>query len=288
MRTTIAIALLAVSAAAADLAAQADFTTEVRLVEIHATVLEAGKRYVPGLGRDAFEVLDEGAPQAITVFEADSAKLACAIVLDTTGSMQRALPAIKNAIAQFIDEFRELDEVSVYAFSSSLTRLQELTGDKRLAKQAVLSARADGQTALFNAVSQVIGDLEDANGKRTLLLFTDGDDNASAINAAHVIGQARKAGVPIYAVASGQALSNKELLKQLEELGSSTGGRSFELQKSKDAGEVFAEIMRDLRHTYLLAYKPPSDARGKWRNVTVNVRGLKKPVVRSKTGYMLR
>ena len=286
MRNTLVGVLLAVAATPHLAAQEFLIKTEVRLVEIHATVLESGKRYVPGLSQDAFEILDEGKPQPITIFEADSAKLACAIVLDTTGSMQKSLPGVKNAIARFIDEFREPDAVSVYTFSDNLRCLQPFTEDKRMARQAIFSTRANGQTALFNALSQVIGDLEGANGKRTVLLFTDGDDNASAINAAAVITHARKAGVPIYAVASGGALDNKRLLEQLAELGESTGGRSFELKNPKDAGEVFAEIMADLRHTYLLAYKPPGEASGEWRNVSVNVRGIKRPIVRAKTRYL--
>ena len=130
---------------------------QVHLVEVYASVFDHKGQYVEGLGRDSFQVFEDGKPQQITNFEADTGKLACAILLDTTGSMAEALPRVKNSIMKLIDVLGSGDEVAVYTFDKRLVVRQEFTTDKAAAKRAVLRTRAEGQTALFDALSEEIG-----------------------------------------------------------------------------------------------------------------------------------
>src|SRR5918912_514434 len=94
---------LLVAFAAAALPQVPTFKSEVRLIEVYATVLDHKGNYLKGLTRDSFEVLDNGAPQPIVAFESEASDLSCAILLDTTGSMEQALPEVKNAVVRFID-----------------------------------------------------------------------------------------------------------------------------------------------------------------------------------------
>ena len=136
-----------------------------------------------GLTRDNFQVFDNGERQEITVFEASESGFSCAPLLDTTGSMKRSLPTLKRSILDFIDDLRPSDSVAVYAFSTSLERLQPFTLDKNEAKRVVLKTRADGATALFDSVYRVAKDLSQVDGKKVLFGFTDCDDNSTVLNA---------------------------------------------------------------------------------------------------------
>ena len=246
------------------------------------------RRYVRGLTRDNFHVFDNGQGQEITIFEASESGFSCALLLDTTGSMKRSLPTLKRSILDFIDDLRPSDSVAVYAFSTSLERLQPFTLDKNEAKRAVLKTRADGATALFYSVYRVAKDLPQVDGKKALLIFTHGDDNSSVLNARSAIRQARAVGVPVFAAAQGQALESNDLVKQLRELSESRGGLAFEMKKSNQAKQIFSEISNALKHGYLLAFRPPRAVRDGWRTIQVSVSGVRQPRVRAKSGYFAR
>ncbi|MBI1789100.1 MAG: VWA domain-containing protein [Acidobacteria bacterium] len=259
--------------------------TDVRLVEVYATVLDQRGRYLDGLGAERFEVRDNGAAQSITAFEAVASNLACAVLLDTTGSMAGSLPLVKNAIVQLIDTLREKDSIAIYGFSSTLKVLQPFTSDKSAAKKAVLRTRAEGGTALFDAISQLARELSRRGGKKAMVVFTDGQDNASVLNAQAAIERAKKVGVPVHTVAQGEARENSTLLRQLREISHRTGGQSYAVHKSQDVERIFRDISQDLQHTYLLAYKAPPVEDPRWRTIQVSVSGLKDYKVRAKEGY---
>ena len=126
-----------------------------RLVEVYATVTDGRGRYVDNLTRGDFSILDQKNPQNITAFEPQSNEVSCVLLLDTTGSMQNALPALKNAALRLISELRPEDSVAVYTFSESVTELQPFTTDKAAAKRAVLHTQAFGETALYDALARV-------------------------------------------------------------------------------------------------------------------------------------
>ncbi|MDE0109136.1 MAG: VWA domain-containing protein [Bryobacterales bacterium] len=263
------------------------FKVVTRLVEVHATVTQGKRRYVRGLAKENFRVYDNAAPQEISVFESDESGFSSALLLDTTGSMKKALPTLKRAVLEFIDMLRPVDSVAVYSFSTQLARLQSFTRDKSDVKRAVLKTRASGATALFDSVYRVAQDLTAVEGKKALLVFTDGDDNSSVLNARSTIRRARMIGIPVFAAAQGQALENKELLKQIHELAEATGGLAFEMKKSDHARRIFGEISASLRHSYLLGYRAPQAEAAGWRTIRLEVSGVKRPRIRAKGGYQV-
>jgi Ca-activated chloride channel homolog len=261
------------------------FTASVRLVEVYATVHDRKDRHVADLKPAQFELFDAGKPQGIEKFEAVDNSMSIAIVLDTTGSMRDSLPAVKNATGMLIDQLREGDSVAVYGFSAGLDQLQGFTTDKRAAKLAVRRTRAEGKTALFDALARVAQELAQRPGKKAILVFTDGNDNSSVLNLESAALRARKTGVPVYTVAQGEALHASKLMKTLEALSEKTGALSFKVRKSSEMNEVFLEIAKDLRFTYLLAYRPPVAGTSEWRPIQVVIKGLKDLHVRCKEGY---
>jgi Ca-activated chloride channel family protein len=261
------------------------FKTETRLVEVYATVHDQRGRYVDGLASQQFRVLDEGEVQPIVAFESQGSTLSCALVLDTTGSMQNTLPLVKNAAVSLIDEMRNGDSIAIYGFSTSLNLLQDFTEDRAAAKRALLRTRASGATALFDALAQVTRDVSKRQGKKVIVVFTDGADNASVLRAQSAITRAKKCGIPIYTVAEGEALQSKELLKQLRSIAEGSAGAFYEARKNADIGPIFRDILSSLQHTYMLTYKPPTVEGSTWRTIKLSVVGVADYRIRAKEGY---
>ena len=285
MRTSgIAIGVIAACSALAQ--SDAVFRVESRLVEVYATVRDHHGRYLDGLSQDRFQVKDNGQVQPVLAFESNTAKLSCAILLDTTGSMAAILPIVKSSVMHMIDELAPDDSIAVYSFSVGLKRLQDFTTDKAAAKQAVLRSHASGQTALFDAVSELAREIEPRTGKKAIVVLTDGADNASLLTARSAVQRAKKSGIPVYAIAEGDALQSKDLLGEIKEIAETTGGKFHEAHKTSQIDGIFQDISGDLGHTYLLAYKPPSGTDQKWRTIELAVLGEKGVKVRAKEGYL--
>ena len=110
---------------------------------------------------------------------------------------------------------------------------------------------------MFDALSGAAQELSQRSGKKVLILFTDGDDNSSALNASAAVARAKKAGVPLYTIAEGEAMHSKNLRKLLDDLSQRTGGAAYEVKKPGEIEQVFHEISEDLRHLYMISYRPP-------------------------------
>ena len=257
-----------------------------RLVEVPVTVLDSRGHYVDGLERGDFQIIENGQPQKIKYFEDNAGVISCAILLDTTGSMEKALPRLKNSVVRFIDELGADDSVAIYSFSEALVQQQKLTKDKAAAKRSVLRLRAGGNTALFDALTDVTGEIARESGKKVVVVFTDGDDNASVLTAQAVVRRATKDGVPLFSIAEGEATESVRLKKILTDISSNTGGEMYEIRSIKDIEEIFSKISTALQHIYLITYQPPLEPDdGKWRRIEVLIGDANKYRIRAKEGY---
>ncbi len=263
---------------------EADFKTTGRLVQVYATVTDSRGQYVDNLKSNQFTILDQS-PQAVTGFEPQSNEVSCVLLLDTTGSMQFALPALKNAALRLISQLRAEDSVAVYSFSDSVRESQPFTTDKAAAKRAVLHTQAFGDTALYDALARVGQDLSGRAGKKVIVLFTDGKDNASTLNQDAAIQRAKANGVPIYTIAQGEAIGHRDLLAQLEGISKATGGQAFAIEKPSEIGRVFDKVSEDLTHGYLLSFQPPVAENASYRPIQVTVSGPRGLKVRAREGY---
>jgi len=261
---------------------------DVRLVEVYATIYNRNGRYVSGLAAEQFEVRDNGEACPIVSFEPDSSGISCAILLDRTGSMEKAFPAVKNSTLKLIDAFRDSDWFAIYGFSSSLQVVQDFSQDRAAAKSAVLGIVARGATAFFDAICKVAMDLSGRKGKKAIIAFTDGQDNISVLNPVVAASKARSVGVPLFAVAQGEALEGHALLDLLRDTARHTGGEAYAVKKAGDIEEVFQDISKDLGHTYMLAYHVPRSAQPGWRSIQLTVKGSKGLRIRSKENYYLK
>lgn len=260
------------------------FRTSARLVEVYATVMD-GSRYVDDLERDQFRLLDSGKEAPVTAFENRASGISCALLLDTTGSMQAALPMLKSTALKLIAELRPIDSVAIYSFSDKVNLLQPFTTDKSAAARAVLRTAAYGKTALYDALVRVNRDMAGRGGKKALVVFTDGADNLSALNGENAIRRAKTVGIPVYTIALGEAMQDAGLVHQLASVAKSTGGEAFTVDSPSGIPAVFESVARDLTHGYLLAFQPPPEADSGWRPLEVVLRSAHGRKVRAREGY---
>ena len=275
------------------------FRATGRLVEAYATVTDSRGRYIDDLTVEQFTLLDGQQPQRLEAFESHSNPVSVVLLLDTTGSMAAALPAVKNAALKLIGDLRPIDSVAVYSFNKQVTEIQPFTSDLDQAKRAVLGTQASGETALYDALARVSRDLSGRTGKKVIVVFTDGDDNSSTLTMDTAILRVKAAGVPVYTIAQGEALEGAchtraqctnpspppAYVKQLADLAKVTGGESFAVREASEIGAVFEKISEDLAHGYLLVFQPPSAEDHAWHPITVQVRGVRSDKVRAREGY---
>jgi Ca-activated chloride channel family protein len=260
------------------------FRTTARLVQVFATVTDSRGRYVDGLTRDQFTILDNGKAVSVTAFESLASGVSWALLLDTTESMQASLPALKRAALKFIDGLRPNDSVAVYALSGGITELQAFTLEKDAAAHAVLQTEPGGLTALYDGMVRVVRDISGRPGKKAILVFTDGDDNISMLPAETAIMRAKTAGVPIYTIAKGAELHQKTG-QELAAVSRSTGGIPFTLGSSSEILGVFEKVFQDLTHGYALAFQPAEAEGHTYRSIEVLLKAPKGRKVRARDGY---
>ena len=263
------------------------FRVSGRLVEVHATVTDGRGRYIDDVSRNEFALLDDGKPVAAASFENQSSAVSLALLLDATGSMQNALPPLKSAALKLIGEMRPTDAVAVYSFNVGVTELQPFTTDKEAAERAVLRARAEGATALYDALVRVNRDLAGRTGKKAIVVFTDGADNQSVLTAEIAIARAKAAAAPIYTIAQGSALRDSLLLDQLAGISRSTGGLPFAIHEPAEILQVFESVSRDLTHGYLLTFQPPPGESAGWHSIKVELPNARGRTVRAREGYQM-
>ena len=282
------VALNEASAAPLAVTTGAVFRVSARLVEVYATVTEEG-RFVDNLRRDDFTLLDNGKQVPFGTFENRAAGVTVALVLDTTGSMMAALPALKGSALKLIDDLRPVDTVAVYSFNESVTELQSFTTNKDLARRAVLRTRAAGNTGLNDALVRVSRDLSNRSGKKAIVVFTDGADNSSALTADAVIRAANSGNVRVYTISHGDALASRDLTEELGNLAKSTGGLSFAIANPTQIDAVFEHIAQDLLHGYFLAFQPAVvDGSREWHTIQIVLRDngdVNAPKARARSGY---
>lgn len=261
------------------------FQARGRVVEAYATVTDSRGRYADDLNPEQFTILEEGEAKPVFAFESRMAGVSVALVFDTSGSMVTTLPKLKSAALQLLDDLRPVDSAAVYTFDDTVTTQVPFSEDKEPAKRAILKLHACGITALYEALVRVNHDLAARTGKKAIIVFTDGADNASMLSARLAIEKAKQRGVPIFTIAQGEAVFHPELVSQLNNIAQSTGGVPFLIHKPGEIAEVFEKISQDLAHGYMVAFQPSSGEHHGWRKINVEVKGAKGLQVRARQGY---
>ncbi len=266
------------------------------LVTLTLTVTDLYGRYVSGLTRKAFSVVDNDTPQEITFFSDSDAPVSIGILFDVSGSMSgEKIGKARKALERFVATSHPSDEYFLIAFNKRAQLLLDRTRDGEAVLQKLTLVEPKHNTALYDAVYLGIEKVtRGSHQKRALLIISDGQDNASRYNFGEVRRLMKESDVVTYAVGimdRGDVGSMLGMQGQafLDELTSVTGGKSFYPQSDVEMDEIFERIALELRHQYSIGYTPKDfEPNGKWRKVKVKVkppRGLPRLTVRSREGY---
>lgn len=277
---------------------------ETSLTNIFFTAADRQKRFVSNLKREDVRVLEDGAPQQIFTFQPNSdLPLSLAILIDTSGSEERTLPEEKAAARAFLEGVMrpEKDEAAVVSFTGEVTLEQGLTGNIARLRRAIdqvefvppsgyigggvvvggtppisgTQQTLAGSTAIWDAIWATSNELltESAeHQRRAIILLTDGQDTISQVHMQEAVSRALKADALIYAIGIGDRYQfgiNESALKKITE---GTGGRAYFPRNERELREAFAQIERELREQYLIAYSPSNKTRdGSYRRVTIEI-----------------
>jgi len=222
---------------------------EVNRVILWVTVSDRSDRLVGDLTQDNFTVFEDGAPQTIREFVLEDRPITMAIVLDSSGSMRDAMPEVHQAGAAFVETLRPQDKALVIDFDDKVFLLQELTADQGALKVAVTSTEALGSTALYDALHAAFRKLRGIDGRKAIVLLSDGDDSSSQFAFERILEEAKAESVLLYAIGLGEV--RKSILKDLSE---TTGGRAFFVSKASQLADVYRKIAEELRRQYYLSY----------------------------------
>lgn len=259
----------------------------VDLVNVYALVRRPNGDYVTGMTADDFRVLEDGRPQRIDRFSAERKPLRVAIVLDTSQTMDgRKLEKAKRAAGEFLEILGGQDEGLVVTFDNRVRVAQDITRDKAELLRAVESAEAGGGTALYDAIFRSARRLGDFDGRRVLILLSDGRDEAqnglepgSLHTLEEALVEALRNEAMIFSIGLGRGLEDeldfyrrRTLGSILEQMAAQTGGRSL---LSSGVGELrrsFRDIAEDLRNQYSIAYTSDNERDdGSWREIELLV-----------------
>jgi Ca-activated chloride channel homolog len=270
---------------------QIELRTDVVLVNV---VAKRGNGFAVGLERRDFAISEDGTPQEVAFFGAETTPFAAAVLLDTSGSMERKLTVARAAVARFADRARRDDRLAVYAFADSVKQLQDFGPGRREVADALWDTVADGSTKMFDCVDAAVAALEKrAEHRRAIVLLSDGGDSGSRVSRDKALNRALAAGVTVYTIdvkpSGGQNAQAKQeqIIAQatLRTFADKSGGRFFPLAGGADLDSAFGEIVDELGHQYTLGYYPSNQRRdGKFRRigVTTSQQGV---ALRARPGY---
>lgn len=245
---------------------------DVGVVQVTATVTDAEGRFVKGLERSAFRVFENGVAQPITHFVGPGGAKELVAAVDISASMAEAMPRLRDAVRSFLGALLPEDRVTLLAFNDNLFTLARREVDPEQRARVVERLAPWGRTALYDAVLHGLGLLARQKGRKALVVFTDGDDQASHASLDDVERRVEVNDAPMYMIGQGRGTDVKELREVLDNMARISGGRAFHTDKIDELQGAFAEIAEELANQYLLAYDPTNAARdGTWRTIKVEL-----------------
>lgn len=265
-----------------------DVVEQVSLVNLYAIVRNRQGDYVSDLTIDRFHVTENGRPETIERFGADWKPLRIAIVLDTSLSMQDndKLESARQAALGLLESLRPEDQGMVVAFSDAVKIVQPLTSDHAALAAAIQNTHAKGGTALYDALWATAEALEKADGRRVIVLLSDGKDEAasglepgSLHTEEEALDRSLRSEAMIFAIGVGRYLATewdfarrRTLEAILREMAETTGGRAIFSSRAQKLQRAFDDVAEDLRHQYSLAYTSDDLTRdGKWRATRITI-----------------
>ena len=259
---------------------KADIRVDTTLVLIPVGVTEPNGRFVTALEKENFKLFEDKIEQEITQFSSDDSPLSVGIVFDTSGSMGNKLQKSRQAVAQFMKTANPEDEFFLVQFNDRPELVVPFTPDPEDIQSRLAFTQSKGRTALLDGVYMAMNEMKRArNGRKAILIISDGGDNSSRYTESEVRNAVREADVQIYAIGIFEPYASRGRTPEelngptlLGEIAEQTGGRHFPVENLAELPDVAAKIGLELRNEYVLGYSPKNLTRdGKYRRVQVKL-----------------
>lgn len=265
-----------------------NYTVQVNRVILHATARAKrgdGPRFATDLTVQDLVLEEDGKPQEIIDFYVEKRPVTLALILDSSGSMQTALGTVHAAASRFVNSLEEEDRALVIDFDEKVYLLQDITADKDNLTEAITSTQALGGTALYDALYASYRKLRGIDGRKAIILLTDGDDTSSKFSFKRILDEAKISDLIIYPIGLGTSFLDIDLRRVLKLLAEETGGRAYFPNKVEALRGVYEEIALELKSQYYLSYEPTSTVwDGRWRKIKLTAPG-KGVEIRTRRGY---
>jgi Ca-activated chloride channel family protein len=253
------------------------FRGGTQTVALYATVVDASSRLVPDLQQKDFEIYDNGKLQTTTLFKSDVQPINALLTLDTRGSMTMNLEMLKDAAEAFVIRLLPEDHARITNFDDKIVTSPSFTSDRDELIRYIHEGIGYGNgTRLWDAVDDSMTKLAAVQGRRVVLLFTDGDDEGSRSSTLDAVTKrAESEDFMIYSVGLESRLPAIGLVthpdKGIRKLAEATGGGWFELKKADDLNSTFTRVADELHRQYVLGFTP-AVLDGKLHTIEVRVK----------------
>ncbi|MGH9367779.1 MAG: VWA domain-containing protein, partial [Thermoanaerobaculia bacterium] len=259
----------------------------VDAVELYTAVTDKSGRPVSGLQASNFKVFEDGVIQKVESFEyVKNLPLTLGVLVDTSASMLEALPEAQQAAITFLDySIGAKDRAFTISFDNEPYVLSKLTNRKDKLYRSLAGLRAEGSTALYDAIVYGLYQFTGVKGKKALVILSDGKDTSSKFDYDTLLEYVRKSGIAIYAIGLKIPSAELDVKYKLNKLAQVTGGQTFMIDSVKNLESVYRQINDELRSQYLLTYYSTNpEGKDKWRKVEVKVEPTNL-VARTLSGY---
>jgi Ca-activated chloride channel family protein len=303
-----------------------DLHVVVNLVQLNVAVTDKNGNYITGLRPKDFAVVEDGITEKVATFaegnepavrvvdppEAEGPAIAAGdstngsstgaspqtleslitganvfVLFDTSNYMYRGFVFAQDAITEFVRSLGSADKIAFYSYSRDLSRAAPLTSDRAQVLRAVRSTVAGDEAALYNTLLLTLKDASQYQGRKVVVVFSNGPDNSSVVPPEDVAEFAQSAGVSIYMISTQEARLEPVSTAVFDRMTAATGGKAYFAKNWRDEKRAFSSIRDDLAHLYSLSYYPKANPNSGWRAITVKLVGehLKKYKIRTRNGY---
>jgi Ca-activated chloride channel family protein len=238
------------------------FKAGTQVVSIFATVTDAQKRLVSSLTQEDFAIFDNEKPQPVIYFDNSIHPINVVVMLDTSGSMTLTIDLLKQAAEQFLIRLLPDDKARVGAFNDKIQFNAKWSNNRDQLITDVKDLDYGNGTRLWDAVGASLDELKGIDGRKVILIFTDGDDTESRMRLGTVVDRARAEEVMIYAIGlesiyfNGQQKVRTKPDGGLRKIADETGGGYFELTKTSELAPTFTKVAQELHSQYVIGFAP--------------------------------
>ena len=254
------------------------FRSGTNIVDLYVTVTDRENRLVPDLTLDDFEILDNNQIQEITVFQNEILPFTVVVMLDTSASMASRIDLLKAAAEQFLIRMLPMDSGKVGAFNDKIeTFPHEFTSDRDRLITSLDELDYGNPTHLYDAIAVSLDELRSVDGRRVVLVFTDGQDTGSEMRSSTVLDRTHTEEVMIYAIGleadyfNGVRRIRSNPDRNLRKFAKQTGGGYFKLTQADELGSTFTRVVQELHSQYVIGFTP-TVADGKLHELDVRVK----------------